>query len=282
MNVLIVGGTGQLGRCLQDRAPTDWQVLAPSSSSLDISDHQQVADYLATHQVDVVINASSYNAVDQAESDAVRAYAVNAQGPENLARRARLAGAKFFHVSTDYVFSGDQQRPYTEADAPSPISVYGQSKRAGEMAVLAANPEAIVIRTAWLYSEYGRNFVKTMLALAAEDRLLTVVNDQIGTPTYAGDLAEVIIGLVARTQVPGGLYHYAGRDALSWFEFAQAILRNVPHRLQPITSEDYPTVARRPRYSALACRKLQAMGFAPRPQADALEHVRRAVASVRR
>lgn len=278
MRVLIFGGAGQLGRCLQDRAPVHWHIHAPASAQVDITQAAQVADVVASFTPDVLINASSYNAVDAAESDTDRAYAVNAQGPEHMARAARGCGARFFHVSTDYVFDGTHQSPYTEDDTPAPLSVYGQSKRAGELAVLAANPDAIVVRTAWLFSEYGKNFVKTILALAAQDKLLTVVNDQVGSPTYAGDLADVLIGLAGRDAIPGGIYHFAGREVVSWFEFADAILAGVPHRLQPITTDDYPVRARRPQYSALACRKLQALGFKPRALSDNLAYVHRRLA----
>lgn len=279
MKVLIFGGAGQLGRCLQDRAPAHWHVYAPMSAQVDITQSAQVAGAVASFAPDVLINASSYNAVDAAESDIDRAYAVNAHGPEHMARAARGSGARFFHVSTDYVFDGTRQSPYTEDDAPAPLGVYGQSKLAGELAVLGANPDAIVVRTAWLFSEYGKNFVKTILALAAQDKLLTVVNDQVGSPTYAGDLADVLVGLTDRA-IPGGIYHFAGREVVSWFEFAGAILAGVPHRLQPITTDDYPARARRPQYSALACRKLQALGFKPHVLADNLAYVRSRLASV--
>lgn len=268
-----------MGRCLQDRAPAHWHVYAPTSVQVDVTQADQVAGAVVSFAPDVLINASSYNAVDAAESDIDRAYAVNAHGPEHMARAARGCGARFFHVSTDYVFDGTRQSPYPEDDAPAPLGVYGQSKRAGELAVLAANPDAIVVRTAWLFSEYGKNFVKTILALAAQDKLLTVVNDQVGSPTYAGDLADVLVGLADRA-IPGGIYHFAGREAVSWFEFAGAILAGVPHRLQPITTDDYPARARRPQYSALACRKLQALGFQPHALADNLAYVRSRLASV--
>lgn len=280
MKVLIFGGAGQLGRCLQDRAPASWQVHAPTSAQVDITQPAQVAGAVASFVPDVLINASSYNAVDAAESDIDRAYAVNAHGPEHMARAARGCGARFFHVSTDYVFDGTRQSPYTEDDTPAPLSVYGQSKRAGELAVLAANPDAIVARTAWLFSEYGKNFVKTILALAAQNKLLTVVNDQVGSPTYAGDLADVLIGLAGRDAITGGIYHFAGREVVTWFEFAGAILAGVPHQLQPITTDDYPARARRPQYSALACRKLQALGFKPHALSENLDYVRSRLASV--
>ena len=278
MKILIIGGSGQLGRCLQDRIPSDWIVAAPTSAEANLTDHAQLKALFNAHwsePFDVVVNASAYNAVDAAEADPAGAFAVNSDGPAELARLANAMGARFFHVSTDYVFSGKLGRPYTEDDKADPLGVYGKSKRAGEQAVLMADPDAIVIRTSWLYSEYGRNFVKTMLGLAAQGRSLTVVDDQVGTPTYAGDLADVIIGLASRSAVPGGIYHYAGADVMSWFELAGAALDGLPHELKPTDSAGYPTVAPRPQYSVLLCKKLEALGFAPRPQAPNLAHVRR-------
>lgn len=280
MKILIMGGSGQLGRCLQDRIPAGWDVVAPSSTTVNLGDHaglQALFQAHATSPFDVVVNASAYNAVDAAETDESGAFAVNAHGPAELARLARAMGARFFHVSTDYVFSGKLGRPYTEDDTPDPLGVYGKSKRAGEQAVLAANPDAIVIRTAWLYSEYGRNFVKTMLTLARQGRALKVVNDQIGTPTYAGDLADVIIGLAGRTDVEGGIYHYAGADVMSWFDLAAAALEGLPCDLTPTDSSGYPTVAPRPQFSVLACRKLEDLGLVPKPQAVSLAYVRQSV-----
>ena len=282
MHLLLIGGGGQLGRCLQDRAPASWRITAPSSGRLDLADIPAVQGFFSQNSAtpfDGVINASAYNAVDAAETDQAGAFAVNAQGPTELARLARACGARFVHVSTDYVFSGASGRPYTEDDAPDPVSVYGRSKRAGELGVLEHNPDALVIRTSWLYSEYGRNFVKTMLALAAQGRALTVVNDQVGTPTYAGDLADVIIGLIQRPDIKGGLYHYAGADIMSWFDLACAALEGLPHNIAPVDSAGYPTVAPRPACSALACPRVSALGFLPQPQAARLAHVRQQVMS---
>ena len=285
MHVLLIGGGGQLGRCLQDRMPCAWHVTAPPSARLDLADTLGVQAFFrdaVSPPFDVVVNASAYNAVDAAQSDEAGAFAVNAHGPAELARLARACGARFFHVSTDYVFSGSLGRPYTEHDIPDPVSVYGRSKYAGEQGVLQNNPDAMVIRTSWLYSEYGRNFVKTMLALAAQGRALTVVNDQVGTPTYAGDLADVIIGLIHRADTKGGVYHYAGADTLSWFELACAALDGLPHDIKPVDSAGYPTLAPRPAYSALACPGLAAMGFLPQSQAERLAHVRQIVMSAGR
>jgi dTDP-4-dehydrorhamnose reductase len=279
MRVMVTGAGGQLGRSLQERWPEDWQLLVMPHAYLDITNEEAVQRALAQLKPDVVINAAAYTAVDRAEHDAATAYAVNEQGPRHVARAASAAGLRLVHVSTDYVFDGALRRPYTERDAARPLSVYGASKRSGELAVMEAMPEAIVLRTSWLYSAYGSNFVKAMLRSVSPIR---VVADQVSCPTWAGALAQAIIDLIdAGARAPGGLYHYSGATALSWHEFAVAIFDAARRadaaysrpELVPISSSEYGAAARRPAYSVLSCDKIAALGIVAKPLDESLPRV---------
>ncbi|AUY25713.1 dTDP-4-dehydrorhamnose reductase [Mixta calida] len=252
MRILLTGAYGQLGRCLLDRFPADWVMLACGSAELDITDRAAVERIVRRFRPQVIMNAAAYTAVDKAEIDRIRAMKINAIGPENLARAAREVGAQLIHISTDYVFDGSKPTPYIESDLPCPINFYGLSKWEGEKRVQAILPQAIIIRTSWVFSEYGNNFVKTMLRLAQTHETIRVVNDQRGCPTYAGDLAQAMIALAAEPEA-AGIYHYCGDKAVSWYEFAQAIfsLRGSAPRLVPISSREYITTAPRPGNSAL-------------------------------
>lgn len=203
MRVLLTGAYGQLGRCLLDRVPAEWILLACGSAELDITDRPAVERVVKKFRPDVIINAAAYTAVDKAETDRIRAMKVNAIGPENLAIAAHQQGARLIHLSTDYVFDGSKKTPYTESDLPCPINFYGLSKWEGEKRVFSVLPDAVVIRTSWVFSEYGANFVKTMLRLAETRSEISVVNDQFGCPTYAGDLAQAIITLASRAEAAG-------------------------------------------------------------------------------
>ncbi|UCZ76035.1 dTDP-4-dehydrorhamnose reductase [Dickeya zeae] len=270
MKVLLTGANGQLGRCFQDRLPQGWSVLATDADSLDITDEAQVQATVKSWQPDAIVNAAAYTAVDKAESEPELAARINVAGPEYLARAARQQGARFIHVSTDYVFDGTATRPYIETDTTHPLGVYGQTKLDGERVVLKVNPAAQIVRTAWVFSEYGNNFVKTMLRLGRERESLGVVADQRGCPTYAGDIADAIISLLQQ-QADGGLYHFCGDEEVSWHEFAstiftlaheQQVLARVPV-VNAITTEQYPTPAARPAYSTLDCAKIARLGIPP-------------------
>ncbi|MBA0167787.1 dTDP-4-dehydrorhamnose reductase [Pectobacterium sp. CFBP8739] len=269
MKVLLTGANGQLGRCFQDRLPTGWQILATDSAELDITELAQVTAAITAFKPDAIVNAAAYTAVDKAESEIELAERINATGPANLASVAAQHGIRFVHVSTDYVFDGNASTPYTEESPTNPLSVYGRTKLAGEHAVSAAAPNAIIVRTAWVFSEYGNNFVKTMLRLGKERDALSIVGDQRGCPTYAGDIAQAIIALLQQ-QAAGGIYHYTGDKEVSWFEFAQAIFTVAVQKavlskaptLTPITTEQYPTPAHRPAYSTLAGDKIKGLGIA--------------------
>lgn len=253
--LLITGANGQLGNEL--RLLLGDNALYTDYAELDITDAEAVRAFVNAHQVDMIVNCAAYTAVDKAESDEEKAYAINAVGPANLAQ----AGVPLIHVSTDYVFDGASCRPYVEDDVPNPATVYGRTKLAGEKHVLENADTALVIRTAWLYSSFGNNFVKTMLRLGAERDSLNVVFDQVGTPTYARDLAMAIVRIMPQLK-PGmkGIYHFSNEGVCSWYDFAVRIMdkAGLPCRVKPIESVDYPTPAKRPFYSVLNKGKIKA------------------------
>ncbi|CAI1765511.1 dTDP-4-dehydrorhamnose reductase [Serratia fonticola] len=267
MKVLLTGAKGQLGRCFCDRLPASWDILATDSETLDITDLEQVKSVVAAYRPNFIVNAAAYTAVDKAEAEYDMAALINEIGPKNLATIANEVGARLVHISTDYVFDGNATTPYMEIADTNPLSVYGKTKLNGELAVSQIQPEALVIRTAWVFSEYGNNFVKTMLRLAPGRDTLGIVADQRGCPTYAGDIAMAIISLLQK-EAPGGVYHFCGDSEITWSEFAeiifssalhQGVLRQVPV-INSITTAQYPTPAARPKYSVLNCEKIQCEG----------------------
>lgn len=257
MKVLLIGANSQLGRCLLDRVPADWSMVSKTSSGLDITDLDQVTSTIERHQPDAIINTAAYTAVDKAESDEARAFLINAVGVKNIALACEAFYIRLVHISTDYVFDGKADEPYETTDTPNPLSVYGRSKLAGELLALAHCAQSQIIRTSWLYSEYGHNFVKTMIRIAEEGRgELNVVNDQIGCPTYAGNLAQAIIGLLNKP-ISDRLLHYSDSEVMSWYEFARDIFAYRERQglsycqVKPVPSTQYPTPVRRPAYSVL-------------------------------
>lgn len=266
---LVTGAGGQLGRdlvaVLGEQGERD--VLALDRAQLDIADPGAVRSTLGSERPDVVLNAAAYTAVDAAEADEATAYAVNAQAPAWLAACTAQSGARLVHVSTDYVFDGAATQPYAEDAPPAPRTAYGRTKRAGEEAVLALDPRAYVVRTAWVYGAGGGNFVRTMLRLAGERDVLTVVRDQVGAPTWSRDLAEGLVAL-ARSGAEPGIYHCTNGGQASWFEFAQAIFAESgldPARVHPVTSQQFVRPAPRPTYSVLSDRRWVGAGLAPLP-----------------
>ena len=265
MKILITGKNGQLGQQLQKQAPSGTTVLAHGRETLNIADKDQVFAVLEQARPDVVINAAAYTAVDKAESEADQAHMINARGPENLALACRELGVRLVHVSTDFVFDGKQAHPYQPQDTRSPLGVYGASKARGEEAVEAILPESIIVRTAWVYDREGGNFVNTMLRLMSERDQLGVVADQIGTPTWAGTLAQSLLAL-AKTPAAKGVYHCTDAGVASWYDFAVAIYEEakatgqLPQdkqvHIKPIATSDYPTPAARPAYSVLGKTRL--------------------------
>lgn len=264
-NILITGANGQLGRCLQDKAKLpEWnmhQYFYTDVDTLDICDKAQIERFVSEHSIDVIINAAAYTAVDKAEDDVDMAYKLNRDAVRNLAEVAKAHNCLLVHISTDYVFSGEACHPYKEDDTPAPKSVYGASKLAGEEAIAAVGCRAIIIRTSWLYSEYGRNFVKTMLQLGRERDKVSVVCDQVGGPTYAGDLAQVVMLCVTADGEHEGIhfYHFANEGCISWYDFAEAIMEISGNQcsVHPIFTGEYPAKASRPAYSVFNLRKVK-------------------------
>ena len=284
MKVLVTGSNGQVGYCLvQQLRQQNADFLALDRDQLDITQRQAVWQTVSDYRPDVIINAAAHTAVDKAESEAEQAFAINRDGAAYLAEAAQQIGAAMLHISTDYVFDGQATQPYTETDATAPQGVYGQSKLAGEQAVLAACSRSIILRTAWVFGEHGHNFVKTMLRLGRERDSLGIVSDQHGAPTYAGDIAAALLHIAHHiTQgkpTEYGIYHFSGKPYVSWYQFAEAIfqqaqqqgiLANTP-QLIAIATPDYPTPAKRPANSCLQLDKIQqAFGISPSDWQQAL------------
>ena len=271
--IVITGAGGMVGRVVADQARREGrEVLALTSSQWDITDATAAERFVKSG--DVVINCAGYTKVDAAEADEPRAHAVNTVGPENVAHACARAGAELIHISTDYVFSGAQRHPYEIDDETGPLSVYGRTKLAGEFAVLAAMPDAHIVRSAWIYyGAGGTDFVATMRRMAAGDGPVDVVADQIGSPTYVGDLAGALLQ-VADGAIREPLLHAANEGAVSRFEQAQAVFEAVgadPQRVRPVGTDRHPRPAPRPGYSALSGRQSAAAGLTPlRPWRDAL------------
>lgn len=252
--LLVTGANGQLGQEL--RLLLGNRAVYAGRAELDIADEAAVKAFFEAQSFDLVINCAAYTAVDKAEDDAEAADRANRLGPALLARYGR----RMVHVSTDYVFDGTSCRPYRENDAPNPVSVYGRTKLAGEEAVLNEAETVVIIRTAWVYSSFGKNFVKTMRRLGAERDSLGVVFDQVGTPTYAADLASAIVAMLPQI-APGmkDVYHYSNEGVTSWYDFAVAIMEEsgLSCAVRPIESADYPTRAARPAFSVLNKAKIK-------------------------
>lgn len=251
--ILITGANGQLGTELQKLLP---QAIATDANVLDITDFAAVSDFVKENKIGTIINCAAYTAVDKAEDEADLAYKINVIGAENLAK----TGCKLVHISTDYVFDGTGHQPYLPEDKTNPVSVYGKTKAEGERKVLQNSSLAIIIRTAWLYSFNGNNFVKTMRRLGAERESINVVSDQIGTPTYAEDLAQAIVKILSQfNQSNCGIYHYTNEGVCSWYDFAHEImnLSGIDCKVNPIKSAEYLTKARRPFYSVLDKEKIK-------------------------
>ncbi len=259
--ILITGASGQLGSELRDilSVHTDKICFFLDRKQLPLDQTIIIPDILGMYQPDIIIHAGAYTAVDQAESEADLADRVNHLASEEIAQYCRLQGCKLLAISTDYVFDGSASTPLSE-DAPlSPINTYGLTKLKGEQAIQKWCPEAIIIRTSWVYSTYGKNFVKTMLRLMRERDEIAVINDQIGSPTYAKDLAQAIVDIIDGKQWLPGIYHYSNEGETSWYDFAVAIrtIKNLDCTINPIPTTAYPTPAKRPQYSLLDKTKIK-------------------------
>jgi dTDP-4-dehydrorhamnose reductase len=257
MSVLVIGRSGQLATHLKSLLP---EAIFWGREEVNWQHQDNFIDKLVSASPSAIINTTAYTAVDKAETDRQAAWSANVEGPHQLATAAALLGVRLVHVSTDYVFDGKSDNPYSTNHGTNPINVYGATKLAGELAVTTCCPDHVIIRTSWVFSENGSNFLKTMLRLGKERDQLNIVGDQIGRPTYAGHLAQVVAKVSAASAVPSGLYHLSGGDSCSWFEFAQQIfdqalkyglLEKAPE-LKAIATADYPTPAPRPIHSVLA------------------------------
>ncbi|QWU47760.1 dTDP-4-dehydrorhamnose reductase [Bacillus sp. NP247] len=262
MKVLVTGAKGQLGqdvlRLLEEQT---WEVFGFGREELNIKDEKQVSEKVLSIQPDIIIHTAAYTQVDQAESDEEAAFKVNAEGTKYLAQAAEAVGAKFCYVSTDYVFDGTKNEPYKADDQTNPQTVYGKSKLVGEQYTQEYCSKNYIVRTSWVFGLYGNNFVKTMLRLAEEKKELGIVHDQVGSPTYTTDLARFIINLVQTDKY--GIYHGSNSGVCSWYEFAKEIFEqsNIEIVVNPLTTEDFPRPAARPKYSVLDKGMIEENGF---------------------
>ncbi len=274
MQILLIGKDGQLGEELYPLLSSIANVTAVGRETCDLANPEAIHQVVDQTQADVIVNAAAYTAVDKAESEPDLAMAINGTAPGLLATEAQRLGATLIHVSTDYVFNGEKNTPYLETDATDPLGLYGQSKLAGEQAIQATDANFVILRTAWVYGAGGKgNFVKTMLRLAGQREELGVVVDQVGSPTWTGDLAQAIVELIPRLNSETyGVYHYTNSGVTSWYDFAVAIFEEaqvlgIPLKIKqvkPITTDEYPTPARRPAYSVLSSRNItEVLGHYP-------------------
>ncbi len=264
--ILLIGCNGQVGKELQQSLASYGNIIAVARPTIELSEPDTLRNVIRENQPQIIINAAAYTAVDKAESEIELAQTINATAPLILAEEAEKKGAFLIHISTDYVFDGNSCRPYQETDATNPLSVYGKTKLAGEEAIQKTCSHHLILRTAWVYGTFGKsNFVKTMLRLGKEREEIRVVADQIGSPTWARDIAETIAQLIPQLSSEiAGTYHYTNSGVASWYDFAvtifeEAQLLDLPLKVQriiPITTSEYPTPARRPSYSVLACAKI--------------------------
>lgn len=258
--ILVTGANGQLGQCLQKISSQfeEFEFIFTDSETLDITIKEEVNDFFWQNAPDFCINAAAYTAVDLAETDVEKAFLVNADGTENLAEACSENNAQFIHVSTDYVFDGENNLAYTEEDFTNPLGVYGASKLAGDELALEVNPCSVILRTSWVYSEFGKNFVKTMLNLFATKDELNIVADQFGQPTNANDLAETIMKIIKSEKITPGIFNFSNLGRISWFDFAEKIaeLSEAKIKLNAIETSQYPTPAKRPKNSVLDLDKI--------------------------
>ncbi len=266
MNILVTGSNGQLGSEIKDlvKTYTKFNFFFGDLPDLDICNRDQLEVFFQQHNINVVINCAAYTAVDKAEEDVIIAEKVNVEGVLNIVNILEKVKGKLIHISTDYVFDGNSFLPYQESDEVKPIGIYGNSKRSGELAVINSNIDGIIIRTSWLYSVYGNNFVKTMLKLGNEKDKLSVIFDQVGSPTNASDLAKACLDILIfsnenNINSKGNLYHFSNEGVASWYDFSVAIMAfgKVNCHIKPIETKDYPRQAKRPHFSVLNKSKIK-------------------------
>ena len=275
--ILVIGGNGQLGNCFRKIAPDfedRYEFTFTDSDEIDVTNRGSVEDFFYDYRPDYCINASAYTAVDLAETESEKAFAVNADGVANLAESCAEYNCTLIHISTDYVFDGDTNISYSEDDFTNPQGVYGASKRKGEEFALDINPKTIVIRTSWLYSEFNKNFVKTMLNLFSTKEELGIVSDQFGQPTNANDLAEAVMNIIESDHKTYGIFHFSNQPETTWFGFASKIAEfsDSKVKLNPITTEQFPTPAKRPKRSTMSLDKIEKYyGIEPKHWENSLE-----------
>ena len=286
MRVLVTGCNGQVGFLLKSLLMNKVELLALTRQELDVTNEGSVYKIVSCFKPDVIVNAAAYTAVDKAESEEERAFSINSNGPEYLAKAANKLDASLIHISTDYVFEGNKLGQYLETDPVNPQGVYGKSKLAGENAAIKYCSKHIILRTAWVFGEHGNNFVKTMLRLGNERDALSIVSDQFGGPTYAGDIAKAILEIINKIEtgnkIKWGTYHYSGMPHVSWYEFAQNIfakakeigaLESTP-KLTAISTKEFPTPAKRPENSKLNCKAIEKeFGIMPSNWQTELENI---------
>ena len=262
-NILVTGSDGQLGSEIREISSKylNYNFFFTDVKYLDITDHKAALMFIESNKINVIINCAAYTAVDKAESEPELSNAINHLAVANFAQIAKDKNIKLVHISTDYVFDGIKYKPYVESDKPNPQSVYGQTKLNGELAMQMINPpNSVIIRTSWLYSKYGNNFIKTMLRLAKVKDEISIVSDQIGSPTSATDLAQVILNILPKIKNETiELFHYSNEGVCSWYDFAKSIfeIKDVNIKLKPINTEQYPTSSRRPFYSVMNKSKIK-------------------------
>ena len=285
MKVFVTGASGMTGAQLVSGARAKgWGVAYASHADLDITDYAAVEDAICREAPNIVFNAAAYTAVDTAEEEIETAMSVNSSGASNVARAAALSGAGIVHISTDYVFDGAADAPYRPADDPRPVNVYGESKLAGEIGVRDECARHLIVRTSWVYSHEGKNFVLTMLRAAGERRELKVVNDQTGSPTSSHDLAAALISAadkLVRDETVAGTYHFSNSGQTTWYDFAREIFRNrgIDPHVEPIATADFKTAARRPMWSVLDCSSFEkTFGITRRPWQEALKETMEKIA----
>ena len=271
MKILVTGKNGQLGqsikRLLDEKCfanLSSFSFIFTGREELNLENLESIQSYFVRNDIDIIINCAAYTKVDQAEEDQNQANLINHNAVRELAKISKKNKIKLIHISTDFVFNGHKREPYTEDDKTSPINIYGETKLAGELAIISAMPfNSIIIRTGWVYSEFGNNFVKTILNLATKSNTLDIVSDQIGTPTYAYDLAHSILNIVSsekflQNEKPTAIFHYSNEGKSSWYEFAKEVISisGINCHLNPINTHDYPLPAKRPKYSILSKKKI--------------------------
>jgi dTDP-4-dehydrorhamnose reductase len=267
MKILVLGCKGQLGRCLNDQLTnTDYDVMYTSREQIDIADFEVTISKILEVSPDIIINATAYTAVDRAEKNQKTANLINHLAVKNIAKICNKLECWLVHISTDYVFDGNSKVPYKEDDRTNPQGVYGETKLKGELAIQVSGCKHVILRTAWVFSEYGNNFLKTMLHLGADRDILNIVGDQIGCPTYAQDIARSVVEIIPQlnSRKYNGIYHYCGGEPCSWYEFANAIFDQarannlkIPSIVNSIETSAYPTPAKRPVFSVLNCSKIE-------------------------